>query len=258
MAENTGDAIVGTEAGDTPPGEQEKKDVQAQLQAANVQAAEATLLARMAQDPEFGEIMRARAAGKKVKIIPDDNEYRSRSVVDEVAPEPQAEIDLEKMTNKELLQHLLRENVKATEKVLQAKLAPVLEQVTKLQTSSDKQLQTAAAGEFQVLQRSYPDVTKPAVVNAMVKLNAENPALNAKQLYVLAKAGLGEPVVEARHVSTERPGSVTTRPPARKLKPVTTPGMLGLREVIRQAAANLPGSGILDAGLDEQEVEAGD
>lgn len=257
MSDVTGQEQNGNEQGEAA-GSKTPEQLQQELQQANTSAVEARLHAQLMSDPEISQILRARAAKKKVRIVEDTAGYTSASIADEVAPVSSGEkVDLEKLTNTELFEHLANQNAKNTEKILQRVLAPYSEKLGQLETLTNAQLNERSRQEVDTIRKQYPDFDKHR--DAMLALNAQNPQLNAKQLYVLAKAQAGEPVVEARQMASERPGGVTTRPPARTTrKTPARPGMLGLRDIIREATSGLPGSGVLDSGFGEGEVEVGE
>ena len=231
------------------------EQLQQELTASTQQVVEARMHAQLMSDPEISQILRARAAKKKIKIVEDDGGYKpAGSIADEVAPSPENEPDLEKMTNTELFKHLAATQAKNTEKILTKMLAPVSQQIGQLEQLTTAQLNERSRQEVDQVRKQYPDFDKHR--DSMLTLVGQNPNLNAKQLYVLAKAQAGEPVVEARQMSSERPGSVTTRPPARQTrKTPPRPGMLGLQDIIREATGHLE---LSEHALGEESVEVGD
>lgn len=252
MAEST-DTVQSGEGPD-PSVDVSKKEaeIQKKLTDATGREAEARLYARLMQDPEFAALQQAKTAGKKVKVV-DIDQQRQPSIAEELVPEPTADVDLESMDNKKLLQHFMRENAKLVEKIVDRKLEPLGRQVQGVQASAEQSAREKSKQVLDATRQKYPDFDEHLA--RIAELNQQHPGLDPTQLYAIAKTEKGSPIVEARHTSSERPGSITTRPPARQTrKKPLAPGMLGLRELIQESASKLKGKGILE-GLGEDEVE---
>lgn len=235
------------------PASSKEEEIQQKLTAAAGHTAKAEVLAQLMQDPEFRALQAAKAAGKKVLIV-DADQQKQPTLAEELVPLEGPEVDLDKLSTKELQQHFMRETVKVMEKAMDRKLAPVLEQVGGVQRATESQAREKSKQVFEATQAKYPDFDE--YLPRMAELNTQHPGLNPSQLYAIAKTEKGSPIVEARHTSSERPGSITTRPPARTTrKTPLPPGMLGLRELIREKANKLKASGVLQAGLGEEDVE---
>lgn len=227
-----------------------ENELQQKLTQANQQAAAAQVYARMMQDPDFAAVAQAKAAGKKIKVVSADSEGSGeRSLVDELVPN-ETPPDLDNMSNKDLVKHLMRENVKLMTQVVDQKLNPLSEAVQGLQQATVLETKEKKVQELNQVRQRFPDFDKH--LDKIIALSDSNPKLNPMQLYVLVKTEAGEQILEPRQLQSERPSNTVTRPPTRTTrKTPLQPGILGLRELVREAAARLPASGILEEGFDD-------
>lgn len=189
-------------------------------------AGAAKLYAQIISDPELGEVLKARAAGKKMKLVPADEKV---TVTEEAAP------DFENMTEHQKHQYVISQVVKETSKLVDTKLAPVNERLDVFNNFAQTLQQRDAMGQVDALKKKHKDFDTFAP--RMAELAGEHPRLTADQLYTLAAQEAGKFVPVASRTTSERPSNVIGKSQQKKEKPVGMAKFGGLGALIREAAS---------------------
>lgn len=175
-------------------------------------------------DEQFGQILRARQAGKKLKIVEDSGEEKK----EEKAPEQQ---DLSKMSEAEKLEYLGNSIISKLDPLIDNKIKGIKTEVEGLKSYATNKSQTELQAQIEQFAEKHSDFEtyKPR----MAEIATENRKLSLNQLYTLAKAEKGELMPKAKATSSERPSHSLARPHKKTEAPN---GVVGMRELLAGAS----------------------
>jgi len=221
--------------------EQDKLTKEAELEArlssmeTNTNAAQT--LAKLMSDPQIRTLMDARQRGKQVEIV------------DSPAKEPPAEqeVDVEGMTQKELLTHTLKQIRKLVVAEVSKVSEPLASKVQRVEGFVTSAEQNQIAQQIKELKEQHPDFDQLRTSMAEIYSHPEN--LTIKQLYILARNKAGTDVLGERRTASERPSSSAARPAPQRKVPLA-PGRQGFLEMLAgsKTLQNLD----VEGGVDEE------
>jgi hypothetical protein len=214
--------------------EGEKSSLAKTLIALNERVAATNESARLLADPNIRQYLELKAKGVDAKLVINEP---TQVKPPEPPPEPE---NLETLTNAQLTKYMtdrmghivqttIASQVDAKLKAQQDALTPVLQQLV---ADSQRRNQNDTAAQFKVAESRYPDWKQ--MLPSMIEVNKTVMGASPEELYLLAKARAGLPLVPPSAISTERPGQT---PASRKTfeRPASITGKTGFDALARAA-----------------------
>jgi hypothetical protein len=191
------------------------------------QSNDSLALAKILGDPDVQALLAAKQKGAKVKVT-EGEEPTAAQLPDDV--------DVETMTNKELVKFLLG-NVSKTIAEATSKATQPLDQRTKtFEAFVVQQMQDTAAKAVKSAKEKFQDFEQYR--KAMHKASLDNPGLDVDELYLIAKKRAGALDETPPRIQSERPSAAPGKPARRA--PKTNPhGSSGWNNSIAQALESL-------------------
>jgi hypothetical protein len=250
MAEDTGIESSGEEL-EGAEGANEREEAFAQkLNQQQAQITKTQALAELLADPDLAAVYSAKQRGQRIKVVPDNGADPSQPQRLQ-QPEPEVEPNWEELDNKQLVQHMGKQLIRAQKELTMQAMQPVLQKLQQFDQYVQKQEANSVGSEITQLRSQYKDFDLYAP--AMMKLTDQHPTLGPKQLYALAKAEQGEiPDPRQRQLETERPTHTSARPQAKRKAPLPQ-GRAGIRQALAEAAKRVDYNAIMNGG--DEEVE---
>lgn len=196
------------------------------------------VLSQLLQDPDFATLLALKQQGKQVKIADATQQVQEPTQQTSKVEE----IDWESATPQQIADYTRRktlEDVKAVlPEVLKAHMTPIQEQLQQVSSFVGEQVQKTAQQQVAEARKKYADFDE--LVPYMRQIHQVNPGLSAEELYLLAATRLGRSPTPRRELETERPGSVSGRPPLRATrKTPLEPGISGFRRALDESLSRL-------------------
>ena len=215
-AEGLSGGSGGDDTGHEDSGNEIERERVRRLTTATEEQTRARILAEIMKDPELVAVMRARQAGKKVRVIEDAG--------DDPAPQssgagqqPDQELDedqLEGMSKKQFLGMILSSVGKKFDEFLSKKTKPLEDRLGNIEQTATTFTQEQTREKVAQVAKKYPDFWN--FKDKMMQLSQQHVGLDAEELYLLAKAKSGQFVPKQNRVQLERPTNTSARPAAVK------------------------------------------
>lgn len=187
---------------------------------------------QLLSDPDIAAVVRARQAGKQVKVE-EVNE----------TPEPEPEVDITEGLAED---DPARQTLGKISKLINSKLSSKDSEIEQLK-SRVEQLQGVADAitardvndQLKATMSKYKDFTQYR--DSMVQLSKQHPGLKVEDLYVLAKSRAGKLKMVEQATATERPSSQPQRSASRRNTPAPKPppGRKGFDQILAEKLSNL-------------------
>lgn len=172
--------------------------------------------ARLITDPNVRAYLAAREAGKKVKLVAEDDLAQRNDVS---ADRPAAVIsppNLETMTNAQLAEYLqqstvsslageFKRQIKEQMDTLRSEFSPVLDSLVQ---STNSQHSKEINSQIKAVRDKYEDFEQ--LRPKMAEISNTTQGVTAEELYILAKIRSGLPLIPQEKTETERPSSIPT------------------------------------------------
>lgn len=185
--------------------------------------------AKLASDPDFANLVKARQSGKKVKLV----EEGAGDSHPTTTPSSQADPDFEKMSEKEKMMFIAQSAATIATTNLKKELDPINQKVDGLLQHSANIRRADIETNVEQARKSFPDFE--TYEPRMAQLASENKNLTVRQLYLLAKDEKGGLIPTSRLTSSERPSNSIARPHAKREMKA---GVMGIREVLNASVAS--------------------
>lgn len=172
----------------------------------------ARVMAELMKDPEVFALMRARQAGKQVRIVEGDatndgaNQGNQQQGVDDFD-----DAALEGMSRKEMMGAVLKSVTKQLDNFFKTRSQPLEQRLGQLENTANTVVQERTQQAVTTTAAKYPDFW--TFKDQMIQLSQRHPSLDAEELYMMAKAKSGKLVPKTSRVSLERPTNTSPRPP---------------------------------------------
>jgi len=190
---------------------------------------DSNVLNKIMADPDILKIIQMKDKGLDVDI-----QEKKEMVEDENSPlEPDLDpnLNLDDMTNTEFASYLTKTFQKSLGSLVDAKLAPVAQELDGINSFVRSSNLTTAEKELEELKAKHADAE--VYFKEMSKLSEASPQLGLEQLYVLAKLSQGKLQIEQPATAVELP-TVSSFP--RKQRKVPLPrGRQGIKQLLREA-----------------------
>jgi len=146
------------------------------------------------------------------------------------------DVDLEALSNKELVRHLLERVTDTIDSSLSSKLEPLSSSIKALESYVGSAEAKTVGGQIDEAKKKYADFDDYLPV--MKSLNKSNPELSVEELYLISrKRKGGKGVLE---VSSEKPTSTSAKVKAEKIRDAPLPrGRAGFDQLLQEALDNL-------------------
>jgi hypothetical protein len=221
---------------DTDTASQGAKELEMEKRLTMVEAKterESGALAKILADPQVREVLEARTAGRKIKVVGEEAEPADMVEV----PESK---DLEAMTNAELVRHILGQVTHAVAGVVDKKIGSLSTDLDSVKGFVRTSQTTDVSKQIQSARDRWEDFDDQR--EKMLELSGANPGLGVEDLYVLAKARKGELPMVRRVAgdgtpSSEKPTHTGARPTKRKVP--LPPGRQGFDQLLSEALGKL-------------------
>lgn len=192
---------------------------------------ESRVLSSLVTDPLFREVLNARQAGRKARVVYDDETQPVTTTVDE-------NVDFEALDNKGIVQHVTKSLPNIVREAVKASLQPIMDEMAVVKSSVTKGEADKATAEIAKAKAKFPDFDtfRPA----MVTLNQQNPGLSVEELYLTARFRQTGSFGPDRTTASERPTHSTARPSLRQERRAPLPpGRTGFNQVMQEALSRL-------------------
>lgn len=215
-----------------------KKKLEGKSEETIKKAAQAELMARLMNDPDYARLTQLKQSGKKAKIL-DENE----AVVETNTKSEDEDLPADETDPKKIMAHETKKLLKQMKSVVQSELSPLKTQVEQLQGFALQERTNKAVETVKELRKKYSDFSD--YEDEMVKLHQQyNGAVDAEGLYILAKTKAGKPIQTDKSTRTERPTHDTARSPSvshtKEKKGTTFQGRRGLTELLSNGVGRIP------------------
>lgn len=220
--------------------EEQQSQSQPQLSAEALQqirqGAQAEVYGALQNDPEIGQILRLRAAGKKPQVTEAGVERPESSASSQHAAPP-ASVDLSKMSEAEKMKYFVDQVRAETVKVVGEQLKPIDQRLNAIEGFGQEIKKNDVVAQVAAVKKKYGESEFESLKPQMAALLTENPNLSAENLFLLAAAQAGRFVQAPRRTTSEKPSSTTSRPHERR-EPAR-PGVGGMRELLSGATSKV-------------------
>jgi hypothetical protein len=199
--------------GDDDLGEQKPKAKPSLDQATQqhlIRLGEQQAFARLTSDPDVMKLLQAKQGGKKVRLQVDDGGGSTVDRGDEPQEQvEQEEVNLEELDNRGLAKHVVGQVSKLLDSKLGSLTRPLQDKISQLDKYAQGQENQRALKLIDDAKQEFPDFEQ--YTPKMVALSQENPGLEPRELYLLAKLRSGA-TMKARRMESERPSTSINRP----------------------------------------------
>jgi hypothetical protein len=189
-------------------------------------------------DPDVMKVLQMKQEGKKFTIADAVTEQElppDFSNDDLFNLSKGDELDVDTMSNRELLQYIQKSGFSKISEMVQKAISPLSKKMESVDGFVNNSVTREAEIELQKLQEKYPDA--PNYYKDMTQLNKSNPNLSVHELYALARYKRGELPIQSINTSSERPTSFS-RPTTKKNVPIKT-GQAGWKDLLMQGISSV-------------------
>ena len=209
--------------------EKKEAEIAAKLTGLEQKVEGTEVLVKLLADPDVRSILEAKQKGEEVKIVLGKaKEIKKAPIV--------VDVDLEALSNKELVRHLLERVTDTIDSSLSSKLEPLSSSIKALESYVGSAEAKTVGGQIDEAKKKYADFDDYLPV--MKSLNKSNPELSVEELYLISrKRKGGKGVLE---VSSEKPTSTSAKVKAEKIRDAPLPrGRAGFDQLLQEALDNL-------------------
>jgi len=204
-------------------------EIQARLSKVADQSEAAQSLARIVMDPDVAAVLRAKQAGRKVKVEELTDEGNKPS---DEAPPPDEPFDYDTADNKALAKHILDSVARVVGQSLDTKLQPLSLKLQGLEADFTQRQTLSVQDQIQRAEKKFTDFK--LFSQDMIQVHQSNPGLSVEELYYMAKMRKGGLEALTARTESERPGSSASKPvPTRKVP--LPPGRRGFDQLLAEA-----------------------
>jgi len=239
MSEFLGEDVEGTgDGGDGTAGQQQQQGMNPAALKQITDRVRSQVVREMMGDPEFAELLRARADKRKVKIVDlDASNGNKPGFIDPDAgtdDSSEQEPNWDEMNNRQLMGHMLKTVKPVLQGAINSVVQPLVQKIQSLEGYAKGHEEQQIAQQVSAFKAKTQDFDSYA--EQMAQLAGSNPSLNVEQLYVLAKHSAGQLVPKARLAASEQPTYPVGNSPNRKPKSHT---MDAIRASIRKNVSSM-------------------
>ncbi len=209
--------------------ETKEAELAAKLETLEKKVESSGTLAQLMADPEVRAILEAKQRGEKVKVVLGEEKVPTKVEIEE-------DIDLDGLSNKDLVKHILKKVSTIFDGTLSSKLTPLTEQIKNLSGYVGTAETQAANKQIEIARGKHADFD--TYIPEMRELNKVNGGLSVEELYLIAKSRKAGP--DASKVSSEKPTSTSVKAPAKVTrKNPLPPGKAGFDIAMAEALSEL-------------------
>jgi len=209
------------------------------------------LVAQIIADPDVRAVLKAKENGENVKVISGETETPSRTpnVLDFPAESMEEEVDVEEMTNRQLMKRFGDQIVTSVNSSIDKKLQGVNDRLDLVDGYVNLSEKKEATKQIEEAQSRFSDFEEYR--SQMYDIYKTNPNLPITELYALAKIRSGHPISRDKNLESERPTSTSGRPrPNTRRSESLPPGTKGRRIAMDEAFEHMKGEVDLGALAD--------
>ena len=209
------------------------------------------LVAQIIADPDVRAVLKAKENGENVKVISGETEIPSRTpnVLDFPAESMEEEVDVEEMSNRQLMKRFGDQIISSVNSSIDKKLKGVNDRLGQIDGYVNQVEKKEANKQIEAAQKKFSDFEDYRTM--MHGIYQNNPNLSIDELYALAKIRTGHPISRDKNLESERPTSTSGRPrPNTRRNESLPPGTKGRRIAMDEAFEHMKGEVDLGALAD--------
>ena len=186
------------------------------------------VLAKILADPDVRTLLEAKQKGEKVKVV------SAKEKVSTKMAGLSDDVDFDALSNKQLVDHMLKHVTSNLDAVFAAKLEPISKVIKSLESYVGNSEAKTVAQRIEEVKVKYKDFD--TFLPDMQKMNKVNPELSVEELYLISKRRKTGP----SKAESERPSTSPVVVPEKKKRDVPLPkGKAGFTTIMEEALSAL-------------------